>query len=92
MSHECLMVRIQGRVQGVGFRYHTQAEASRLGISGWVRNCDDGGVESCICGSPAQIASMKQWLQRGPDYAHVETIEFSAGHLPDNCNDFRIRY
>jgi len=33
---------------------------------------------------------MKQWLKRGPGYAQVDHVEFSAGHLPDNCNDFRI--
>jgi len=89
---ECLIARIHGRVQGVGFRYHTQIAANRLGISGWVRNMADGGVETCVCGNEPQIAAMKNWLKQGPDCARVEKIEFSAGHLPDNCNDFRIRY
>ncbi|GAV19577.1 acylphosphatase [Mariprofundus micogutta] len=89
---DCLIACIRGRVQGVGFRYHTQAQANRLNISGWVRNCPDGSVEACICGNPTQIASMQQWLKQGPDFAVVDHIEFSAGHLPDNCNDFRIRY
>jgi len=86
----CLNVLIQGRVQGVGFRYYTQIEARRLDISGWVCNLDGGGVEALICGEPEQLDAMKGWLKHGPGYAQVETIEFSAGHLPDNCNDFRI--
>ncbi|OIO70796.1 MAG: hypothetical protein AUJ57_08010 [Zetaproteobacteria bacterium CG1_02_53_45] len=90
--NECLIARIQGRVQGVGFRYHTQIQANRLGISGWVRNCKDGAVEACIGGSEAQVAAMKQWLKQGPDCARVESIEFSTGHLPESCNDFRIQY
>ena len=88
--NDCLNVHIQGRVQGVGFRYYTQIEARKLGATGWVRNCADGSVEALICGSPEQLNAMKQWLKHGPCYAQVEHIEFSAGHLPDNCNDFRI--
>jgi len=86
----CIHVTIQGRVQGVGFRYYTQIEARKLGISGWVCNCPDGSVESMICGEPEQLDAMKQWLEHGPDYAQVGHIEFSTGHLPENCNDFRI--
>ncbi|HKI60293.1 MAG TPA: acylphosphatase, partial [Mariprofundaceae bacterium] len=41
-------VRIEGRVQGVSFRYYTLQEANRLGIDGWVRNCEDGSVETLI--------------------------------------------
>ena len=87
---DCIHVTIQGRVQGVGFRYYTQREARKLGISGWVRNCPDGSVEAIICGETERLDSMKQWLKHGPSYAQVEHIEFSAGHLPNNCKDFRI--
>jgi len=86
----CVHARIQGCVQGVGFRYYTQIEARKLGVSGWVRNLADGSVEALICGEPDAVAAMQAWLKHGPGYAQVEDIEFSAGHLPDNCNDFRI--
>ncbi|HCB50358.1 MAG TPA: acylphosphatase, partial [Chloroflexi bacterium] len=33
---------VQGYVQGVSFRYYTQREALRLGLTGWVRNESDG--------------------------------------------------
>jgi acylphosphatase len=86
----CVHAHIQGCVQGVGFRYYTQIEARKLGVSGWVRNQADGSVEALICGEPGAITSMQAWLKRGPGYAQVEQIRFSAGVLPDNCNDFRI--
>jgi len=86
----CLHVIVQGRVQGVGFRYYTQVEARKLGISGWVRNHADGSVEAYICGEAEVLTTMQTWLKHGPNYACVEHVEFSAGHLPDNCNDFRI--
>lgn len=51
-------VWIQGRVQGVGFRYYTQREAKRIGIVGWVRNCADGSFETLICGNENQTQAM----------------------------------
>ncbi len=86
----CVHAHIQGHVQGVGFRYYTQIEARKIGVSGWVRNQPDGSVEAMICGETEQLDAMKMWLKCGPGYAQVEHIEFSAGYLPDNCNDFRI--
>jgi len=88
----CLIGRIQGRVQGVGFRYHTEIKANELGINGWVSNRPDGSVEVCICGSTEQLEQMQLWLKQGPASAHVDQSDFSTGHLPENCNDFHIRY
>ena len=44
-----------GRVQGGGFRYHATYKASLLGLTGWVRNLEDGSVEMEVQGSPDQI-------------------------------------
>jgi len=65
-------------------------EARRMGLLGWVKNQPDGSVAACICGTAEQVEAMKQWLKYGPSDAQVDQIEFSAGHLPDSCNDFRI--
>ena len=83
---------MHGRVQGVGFRYHTRMQANRLGLHGWVRNLPDGDVEACIAGSETQITIMKQWLHQGPSHASVERVEFRASTLPESCNSFSIRY
>jgi len=89
---QCLNARIQGRVQGVGFRYYTEMKAKELGITGWVCNKADSSVEACICGTPEQLKAMQQWLKQGPASADVRQADFSASYLPKNCNDFRIRY
>ena len=45
MASICTMAWVYGSVQGVGFRYSTQREALQLGVTGYARNLDDGGVE-----------------------------------------------
>lgn len=51
-KHDCICVRcwVHGMVQGVGFRYSTQREALKLGLTGYARNLDDGSVEVLACG------------------------------------------
>lgn len=52
MATVCTMAWVYGSVQGVGFRYSTQREALQLGLTGYARNLDDGGVEVLACGEP----------------------------------------
>jgi len=89
---ECWHVRISGRVQGVGFRYHTEQEARRLGIRGWVRNCPDGSVEALICGEQTAIATMKRWLHHGPLHASVEHAEFVEADTSNTPSGFSVSH
>ena len=68
-------VRVQGRVQGVGFRYATRHEAERIGLAGWVRNCPDGTVEAEFSGDRATLESMVTWCEHGPALARVERVD-----------------
>ena len=52
------LVRVYGRVQGVGFREACVRRAQALGITGWVRNRVDGSVEVMLQGSPEQLADI----------------------------------
>jgi acylphosphatase len=67
----------RGRVQGVWFREGMRQEAARLGITGWVRNRMDGSVEAVVQGAPAAVEAMVAWARRGPEAAHVATLEIS---------------
>ncbi|HET7364216.1 MAG TPA: acylphosphatase [Burkholderiales bacterium] len=67
-------IRVQGRVQGVGFRYALRDEAQRLGLSGWVRNCTDGSVEALLQGEARAVEALVHWARRGPRAARVETL------------------
>lgn len=66
---------VKGRVQGVFFRAETQATAIWLGLSGWVRNTDEGHVEVLIGGDPEAVEAMREWLWQGPPRARVDALE-----------------
>lgn len=83
-------VRVSGRVQGVGFRYATQLRARSLGVSGWVRNLPDGGVEAVFEGEPQHVDSMVEWCRHGPAGASVDRIE-TREEQPDGETMFTVR-
>jgi acylphosphatase len=66
---------IGGRVQGVGFRYFTEAAAAREGILGWVRNMPDGRVEISAEGDAEALDRFERRLRHGPPYARVERVD-----------------
>ena len=66
-----VVVRIQGHVQGVGFRAFVQREAERLGVRGWVRNRRNGDVEAFFAGRIQAVDTLIAESRRGPDSAHV---------------------
>lgn len=65
---------IQGRVQGVGFRWFVQREAGELDLRGWVRNTDDGDVEVVASGAPEDLAELRASLRRGPRGSRVDRV------------------
>ena len=65
---------IQGRVQGVGFRWFVQREASELDLRGWVRNTEDGDVEVVAVGNDADLAELRASLRKGPRGSRVDRI------------------
>lgn len=66
---------VSGRVQGVGFRYFTQAVAQREGVHGWVRNLPDGRVEAAAEGEAEAIERFERALRHGPPGARVEDVD-----------------
>ncbi len=66
---------IEGRVQGVWFRDSTRREASRLGVSGWVRNRPDGSVEVLAEGPLDRVEQLVAWSHQGPPAAHVRRVQ-----------------
>jgi acylphosphatase len=67
--------RVRGRVQGVGFRWWAGLQAKRLGVSGTVRNADDGTVEVHVRGPEDAVAEMGRLLTEGPSLARVDDVD-----------------
>lgn len=76
-------VRIEGRVQGVWYRGWTVQQATRRGLSGWVRNRSDGSVEAVFAGPEAAVDAMLEECRRGPSSALVTNVIFRPTDPPD---------
>lgn len=83
------VVRVTGRVQGVGFRMAAAREAGRLGVSGTVRNLLDGTVEADVEGPAEPVEQMLAWLRAGPSSARVEGIDVQDAE-PRGAEGFRV--
>jgi acylphosphatase len=75
MCAKRLHLRITGIVQGVCFRAYTRDEARRLGVTGWVRNREDGSVELVAEGAEAALAELAVWCEHGPPSAEVHRTQ-----------------
>jgi acylphosphatase len=80
---------ISGRVQGVGFRWFVEREAAQIGVTGWVRNCDDGAVEVMATGTREQHSALRARLQQGPRASRVDRVGESPAPLLET-RSFRI--
>ena len=81
---------IFGIVQGVGFRFFVASNAKRLGLSGWVRNSEDGGVEAVFCGEKKHITEMITLCKKGPMLAVVKHVGFDW-EKPRKFDGFTIK-
>jgi len=78
MERSAVHLVVVGRVQGVAFRAYAVDEATRLGLTGWVRNRMDGTVEARAEGRPEAVEAFVAWCRHGPPAARVEAVRVSA--------------
>jgi acylphosphatase len=84
---------VSGRVQGVCFRAETQKQASQLGLTGWVRNLRDGGVEVLAEGEEQRIQQLIAWCRSGgPPHARVDMVEELPEAFTGEFDTFSITY
>jgi acylphosphatase len=77
-------------VQGVGFRYFVRDKAMALGLTGWVRNIDDGRVEVYAAGPAHQLSDLAAALHLGPRMAEVRSVEEQEANVEQHAG-FHIR-
>lgn len=81
---------ISGAVQGVGYRQFVKNNARQLGLTGWVRNSEDGGVEAVFCGEKESIEKLIALCKKGPFLAEVKQVGFEWEE-PEKFKEFQIR-
>ena len=65
---------IKGKVQGVFYRKNAREEALSLGVTGWIRNKDDGDVEAMVSADPGKLVQFEKWCKQGPRLAEVNEV------------------
>jgi acylphosphatase len=83
-------LRIQGKVQGVFFRESARIEATRLGLTGWVRNRADGSVEAVVEGDPGMLEEFIRWCHQGPVQARVTAVAREDGEATGEFRQFIV--
>ena len=79
MSVAIRQVTIRGRVQGVGYRYWVEQQATAHDLDGWVRNRRDGSVEALFSGPEDVVSNMVASCRRGPSSARVDAVDEHSG-------------
>lgn len=83
-------VFISGTVQGVGYRYFVKSNAKKLGLTGYVLNTEDGGVEAVLQGEKDKIEELIAICRKGPLLSEVEQIGFEWEERAEEFTSFDI--
>lgn len=81
---------VNGRVQGVGYRYFVHDAATREGVTGYVRNLPDGRVEALVEGDLEAVTRVERAIRSGPGGARVEDVETDALPPSGAYTSFRV--
>ncbi len=90
-NEQRLEASLEGRVQGVGFRFFTRQTAERLGVSGWVRNERDGTVTVVAEGDQEQLEELAEAIRQGPRTAVVQNADISWKEPDGSFSQFVVR-
>ena len=87
-----LTARVEGVVQAVGFRYWTVRRAENLGLTGTVRNNDDGSVGIQAEGPQPVVLEFRRWLRSPEAPGRVENVDESISPATGEFQDFDVVY
>ncbi len=89
MKH--LNIKIDGRVQGVSFRFAARKKAQSLGVKGYVKNQTDGTVYIEAEGKEQQLNEYLKWCHKGPPLAKVTDVEVQES-TPKHYSTFDVGF
>lgn len=90
LSNMEVKIEIYGRVQGVSFRHFVKENADKLGLTGFVRNKDDGSVLVVAQGSKDKLEELLRAVQKGSSLSKVDGVSFRWREESGRYDDFVI--
>ena len=91
-TKKAYQLSIQGRVQGVGFRYSAIRAADRYGVTGWVRNESDGSVSAFCAGTKEATDNFIAWCRRGPSTAYITRVDVQEVPYRGRYSSFSVSF
>jgi len=86
-----VVLKIYGKVQGVFFRDSSKKKADKLGLSGWVRNEQDGTVKIVAEGEEENLKKLIKWCRDGgPEYAKIDNVDIEWKELVNQFDNFVV--
>ena len=89
---ELRVLKIHGKVQGVGYRFFATRVARRLGLKGSIQNQRDGSIEAVVEGEKKTIDDWIEELKEGPRYAEVTKIDQETKDFTGRLGDFDVKF
>ena len=86
------IIRIHGKVQGVGYRFFATSRARKLGLKGSIENQRDGTVVVDVEGEQSVIDQWIDDLKEGPRYAEVTKIDQESKEFTGRLGDFDVKF
>jgi acylphosphatase len=86
------LIIVNGRVQGVGFRYFLQLTASKLNLTGWCKNLMNGDVEIEVQGLEKNVFSFVSEIKKGNGFARVDDIDVKNISVVEDEKKFSVKY
>jgi len=83
---------VEGRVQGVGFRYFAYNNAIKHDITGYVKNSYDGNVEIVCSGEEKNLYVFMDEIKKGPSFSFISNIKVKEISQKEDFDNFEIRY
>ncbi|WP_160692388.1 acylphosphatase [Clostridium sp. C2-6-12] len=85
-------ILVDGRVQGVGFRYFTQVTASTLNLTGYCENLIDGKVQIEVQGLEENINLFISKIKQGNNFCRISNVKVVNIPVINNEKKYSIKY
>ncbi|MGM0370463.1 MAG: acylphosphatase [Bacillota bacterium] len=92
MSDKAVRVNVKGRIQGVAYRASTQQKATRLGLTGYIRNVSGNEVEVLAQGTEDELSELIEFLEAGTTGAEIDEFDYDWIEPEEDHFRFTIKY